>query len=74
MILQIQDSGDNITTVVNVMMVEHEEGSNQVKIWDYCDNIATVTAKNESDAERCVRNLYSGGRAQIDARIDWEDN
>ena len=29
MILQVQDSGDNITTVVNVMMVEHEEGSNQ---------------------------------------------
>lgn len=74
MILQIQDSGDKITTVVNVMMAEHEEGSNQIKIWDYCDNIATITTKNENDAERCVRNLYSSGRAQVDARIDWEDN
>ena len=74
MILQVQDSADNITTVVNVMMAEHEDGSAVVKIWDYCDNIATVQTKSESDAERCVRNLYSGGRAQVDASINWEDS
>ena len=74
MVLQVQDSGDKITTVVNVMMAEHEEGSNQIKIWDYCDNIATIITRNENDAERCVRSLYSSERAQVEATINWEDN
>ena len=72
MLLKIVDPVDKTITIVKVMMLELEENSNQMKIWDYCDNVATLTAKAESDLEYCARNLYSSNRAEITATVDWE--
>lgn len=73
MILKITDSTDNTETIVKVMMVEREENSSEFKVWDYCDNMATIYAKDELDAKYCIQKLYSNNRAEINAEIEWDN-
>lgn len=73
MLLQINDTKAKSITVVKVMMLEYEEASDTIKIWDMCDNIAMVKAKSAYDASSCVRSLFSNERATLnDAEIDWD--
>lgn len=72
MILWIQDCDNQHVVVVNVMTIEYTKGSKEFKIWDYNDNSAIITIKNDIDAERHVRNLYNIGKVQIEGDINWE--
>jgi hypothetical protein len=72
MILKLHDANDKCTSIINVMTIEHDDGSSKIKIWDHCDNTATITAKSVVEADRCVNSLYSNGKAEIEAFIDWQ--
>lgn len=71
MILQVTDKKHS-TTIVNVMTCEVDSNSSAINIWDYADNRAVVQLGSASDVERCVRNLYGSGKAQVEGSIDWE--
>jgi hypothetical protein len=71
MIIKLTSTEDKSEQILEVIGMNHEDGSNEIKILNSLGNAGTIVAKNTYDAEECMRCMYEKGKTKIEGVLVW---
>lgn len=71
MLLKVTDPRDGSTTILQVTMIDYEERSSELKIWDSFNNSAIVRMEDDRNVLSCANYLFENGKAQTYGVIVW---
>ena len=71
MVIKLISTEDNSEQILEVVGLNHQDGSNEIHILNAVGNSGAIIVKNIYDADECMRNIYDKGKTQIKGILVW---